>query len=123
MVFSGSLLMSQATVQLNASVDHEADSFASLLEQDGNFMVDGQKVDIKPFTFLLLAGDSQMTTHDTLVQGSLLPSDDSYMFNLHADEQLRLWMSDTSRYSAHTAAHQLSNVSSRLGGAVQVECS
>lgn len=50
---------------------------------------------------------------ELFLQGNLLPSDDSYMFNLHSD-QLRLWKSDESRYSTY-AARPASNVSNRLG--------
>lgn len=50
---------------------------------------------------------------ELFLQGNLLPSDDSHMFNLHS-EQLRLWKSDESRYAAHVA-RSASNVTNRLG--------
>ena len=88
-VFSGSLLMSSASIQLNTSAEHEADSFASLVEHDDSYWNDGRK-------------------------GSLLPNDDSYMFSQYSDQLLRVWRSDISRYSVKSDK-LASNISSRLG--------
>ena len=92
LIFTGSLLMSKATVQLNGNAGNA-----------GNASSGG--------------GDREA---DSFAQGNLLPDDDAYMFNMHS-EQHRTWRSDASRYSSTRAAEGVSgrsppsNVSSRLG--------